>query len=173
MAQENIRLGTCRISYNGKDLGLTIGGVEVEVTTNTHSTTVDQFGETIVEERITGRNITVRAPLAETTLENMVAVMPGATLVEDSTDSTVKKVEVSTGVGTSLLSNAYELVLHPIDKAPDDASEDLIVPLAATPGAMSFAYKHDEERVYNAEFKGYPDANGLLFIYGDKAASAA
>lgn len=169
---ENIKMGTCKISFGGQDLGLTMGGVEVEVTTTTHETKVDQFGDTVVNERIMGRNIVIKAPLAETTLENMVRIMPGAELKTDDTKpgSPKKKVVVKTGVGISLLGLAQELTLHPIAMAEDDTSEDLVVPQAATAGAMSFAYKYDEERVFNCEFKGYPDSKtGALFFYGDKS----
>ncbi|CDT52556.1 conserved hypothetical protein [Vibrio coralliirubri] len=170
---ENIKLGTCRVTYDGQDLGLTAGGVEVEVTTSTHETTVDQFGETVVKEILTGRNITVSVPMVETTIENLVTIMPGATLVTDGSDPDKKKVEVGASVGADLLSSAKELVLHPIGLADTDKSEDLTIPLAATPGGMNFAYTLDQERVYQANFKGYPDLSkdGLLFIYGDTTAT--
>lgn len=94
--------------------------------------------------------------------------LSGATFSGGS-EPTAQRVEVATGVGVSLLDIAGELVLHPIALLSSDRSEDLVVPLAATPGAMSFAYKYDEERVFNAEFKGYPQQDGTLFLYGDKA----
>lgn len=171
----NIKMGTCKLLYNGVDLGFTMGGVEVEVTTTTHETKVDQFGDTVVNEHIMGRNIVVRAPLAETTLETMAAVIPGATLVTDNTNpqNPKKKVQVTSGTGISLLERAKELVLHPIAKPDSDKSEDLVIPLAATAGGMNFAYKYDEERVFNCEFKGYPVSDtGVLFIYGDKTVVA-
>ena len=163
---ENIRLGSCRVIYDDRDLGLTIGGVEVTVTTTTHQTKVDQFGETLVEETVTGRNILVKAPLAETTLENMASLMPGAELVVDGED---KAVVVKTGIGLSLIQSAKPLRLHPVHLPEDDKSEDLLIPLAGTAGAINFAYKVGEERVYASEFNGYPDANGVLFVYGDDA----
>lgn len=172
MGAENINLGTCKISLDGTDMGLTIGGVEVEASTNTHPTQVDQFGETIVAEHITGRNVVVKCPLAETTLENMAKVLPGATLITDGIDPLKKKVEVKTGVGINLLTTAKELVLHPIALPDADKSQDFVVPLAAAAGSINFAYKVNEERVYMAEFKGYPDADGVLFIYGDQTAQA-
>tara|TARA_R110000744_G_scaffold81833_12_gene160692 strand:+ start:4827 stop:5657 length:831 start_codon:yes stop_codon:yes gene_type:complete len=275
-------MGTCNISYDGVDLGLTMGGVEVDVTTSTHETKVDQYGDTIANEFIMGRMIAVKVPLAETTLENMEKIMPGATLTTDGVKAsgtvtvsavpiadesvtvngvemvfkavadvtadqinlaadasaqavaiagainssstaalllisatvdgavvtvsyndygptgnavtlvdgttgdvavsgatlsggvvaTASKVAVTSGVGISLLDSAKELILHPVENV-GDTSEDLIIPLAATPGGINFAYKHDQERVYMADFKGYPDAtqSGLLFIYGDKTAT--
>ncbi len=171
---ENIKMGTCKITLDGVDLGLTIGGVEAEVTTTTHETKVDQFGDTPATERIMGRSIVVRVPLAETTLENMAAIMPGSLMITDGTDPDKKKVEVRSGVGIDLLSTAKELILHPIEKPDADTSEDLVIPLANTAGGLQFAYKYDAERIYQCEFKGYPDSskNGLLFIYGDKTATA-
>lgn len=171
---DNIKMGTCSIKFDGVDLGLTMGGVEVTVETTTKETKVDQFGDTVASETIMGRNITVSAPLAETTLENMAALLPGATLVTDDTDSTKKKVEVPSGTGISLLGLAKEMILHPIELPESDTSEDLTIPLASTPGAMNFAYKYDEERIFNTTFKGYPDRDngGLLFIYGDKTATS-
>lgn len=172
---ENIRMGTCKILYDGKDLGFTTGGVEVAVETTTRETKVDQFGDTVANEYIMGRTITVSVPLVETTLDNMAAIMPGSTLVTDNTvpASPKKKVVVTSGTGLSLLERAKTLTLHPIAKPDNDKSEDLVVPLAATPGGMTFAYKYDEERVFNCEFKGYPDSEtGVLFIYGDEAVTA-
>lgn len=159
---QNVKIGVCRITFGDADLGYTKGGVEVEVATETHSTTVDQFGNTPISQYIMGRNITVRAPLAETTIENLALTMPG-TEVEGTTE---KKATVSTGIGTNLRDVAQELRLHPIGLAESDTSEDLVIPLAATAGAMTFAYRVDEERIFNVEFTGYPDNDGRLFYIG-------
>jgi hypothetical protein len=174
ISAENIKMGTCKILFDGVDLGLTMGGVEVQVETTTKETKVDQFGDTVANETIMGRNITVSMPLIETTLDNMVSLLPGTTKVIDATDPTKIKANVTSGTGISLILRAKELVLHPIELPDLDVTEDLTIPLAATAGSMSFAYKYDEERVFDTTFKGYPDrdAGGLLFIYGDKTATA-
>jgi hypothetical protein len=171
---QNIKIGTCKITLDGVDMGLTMGGVEVTVETTTKETRVDQFGDTVAQETIMGRNITVSMPLVETTLENMAKVFPGSEVITDATDLTKIKAEISTGTGISLLDRAKELILHPIELPETDVTEDLIIPLASTAGSMNFMYKYDEERVFNTTFKGYPDRanNGLLFIYGDKTAIA-
>lgn len=276
MGAENVKLGVCRVKLGGVDLGYTKGGVTVEVTTNTYPVTVDQFGESEINEYIMKRSVKVSVPLAETTLENLVNIMPGATLIENggsfatgtvtfaanpedgdtltlngvtftfkttpvgvndvqigaslgdtletlvsqltassapaisvanfeddgvdeltityktktelgnaftiaASDATVsaatlsggvsgkKRVDVVNGIGTDLLSTAKELTLHPIDNAETDTSEDFTVFKAATAGALNFAYKVDEERIYNVEFTGYPDQNNgdKLFAVGD------
>lgn len=274
MASENIRMGTCRVTYGGVDLGFTMGGVEVTVATTTHETKVDQLGDAVAAESIMGRTINVKAPLVETSVYNMTNVMPGATLnvvggastvgtitmattpvagdyvniggaiftfraaitfandvlvggsttiaatnlknvLNASTDVFVSRftwtssaaivtgtakikgtalnasplsagqvsitvtpfasgveptsanVSVTTATGQSLLSAAKELRLHPIAKLVSDTSEDLVIPLAACAGGMSFAYKYDSERVFDCEFKGYPNSStGVLFTYG-------
>ena len=84
----NVKLGVCSILYKGVDLGYTKGGVDVDVTTDTHQTMVDQFGDSIVNEWITKRNIKVTCPLAETTLDNLIAIMPGSTMKSNGTAAT-------------------------------------------------------------------------------------
>lgn len=167
---KNVKFGVCNVKYNDIDLGYTKGGVEVTVETNTHEVTVDQFGETPINESIMGRRITIKVPLAETTVENLIKIMPGARLEKDAVDETKTVVVVPSGVGVNLLDSAKKLVLHPKNLDADDHSEDLVVPCAATPGGMTFSYKVDDERLFDIEFKGYPDADGNLFYYGDTSA---
>ena len=284
---KNVKLGVCQVFFDGVDLGYTQGGVEVSVTTETHKVNVDQFGKTTINEYIMGREVKAKAPLAETTLENMVAVMPGASLtimggvaatgtitvttqpvandtilvngatvtfktaltgsgnevligaaaastasnlaaalsastdpliaaasysvagavvtvkfgnelaygstgkkgvegnaftlvtgtattkvtmsgatLTGGTDPTDASVSVPTGIGVNLLDLAKELRIHPQGKPLSDKSEDFVIPLAATSGALTFAYKLDAERIYNVEFTGYPDNNSKLFTIG-------
>lgn len=170
---QNVKLGVCRVTFGGTDLGFTKGGVEVSVETQTHEVTVDQMGDTPINEYITSRSCTVTVPLAETTLENLVKVMPGATLVTDTTESTKKYVTVPTATGQSLLKVAQVLILHPIANADNDKSDDFTVMRAATAGAMSYSYKLDDERIFSCEFKAYADEDGNLFKVGDTSAVAS
>lgn len=169
---KNVKLGICKVFYNDVDLGYTQGGVEVSVMTDLHDVEVDQFGKTIINQTILARKVMAKVPLAETTLDNLVAIMPGATLVTSGVAPNEKKrVDVTTGIGTNLYDIAQELRLHPIDKADLDKSEDFVIPKAATAGALQFVYKVDQERIYNTEFTGFPDpATGKLFSVGDPVA---
>ncbi|QNK01665.1 hypothetical protein [Dyella telluris] len=165
---QNVKIGVCKVTLDGTDLGYTKGGVDVEVTTDTHAVNVDQFGNTPISEYIMGRKISVTCPLAETTVENLKLIMPGTTVVTEGTGPTAKKQAlVQVGTGINLLNQAKKLVLHPIGLDDADQSEDLVIPLAATAGALKFAYKVDDERVFNAVFNGYPDpATKVLFTIG-------
>jgi hypothetical protein len=80
---ENVKLGVCSVLFDGVNMGYTKGGVEVEVATSSHEVKVDQYGETPIGEIITGRTVSAKVPLAETTLENLVAIMPGSQLITD------------------------------------------------------------------------------------------
>jgi len=172
---ENVKLGVCRITFDGNDLGLTKGGVEVDVTTNTHAVSIDQFGESVVNEYITKRSIKVKAPLAETTLDNLNIIMPGSSIVVNSSDPTKRRADVKNGIGKNLKKVAKSLKLHPVEvKDPLDDSEDLIIPLAATAGAMNFSFKHDQERIFNTEFNGYPNPiTKILFTLGNLVVGAS
>jgi hypothetical protein len=162
----NVKVGACRVTFDGVDLGYTQGGVEVMVTTETHKVNVDQFGKSIINEIIMGRTISVKVPLAETTLENLVKIMPGAVLTT-GTDVTKKRVDVPTGVGTDLLSIAKVLVLHPSANADANKNDDVTIPFAATSGAMQYAYTVDKERIFNVTFDGYPSpTTNLLYQVG-------
>jgi hypothetical protein len=284
---KNVKIGVCKVFYAGYDLGYTKGGVEVSVTTETYKVNVDQFGKTTINEYVMGRDVTAKVPLAETTAENLVATMPGATLttvggavatgtitittnptngetilvngytitfkttaavegdvtigaaatntatnlaaalnaltdakvsqavysasgavvtvkwgpsiiggtdgvkgtdgnaftlvtgtaaakvtmsgatLSGGTEPTSKIVSATTGTGTDLLTVAKELRLHPVGKPDSDRSDDFVIPLSATPGALTFAYKLEDERVFNVDFMGYPDsATGVLFKLG-------
>lgn len=161
----NVKLGVCKIIFGGQDLGYTKGGVEVVVTTETFKVEVDQFGKTPIKEYIIGREVSVKAPLAETTIQNIAALMPGATITGTAGSEVLN---VTTSVGADLLTLAKPLRLHPAALPDTDKSEDFVIYRAATPGALNFAYKLDAERIYNADFVGYPDvATGKLFAIGD------
>jgi hypothetical protein len=162
---ENVQLGTCSVTFDAVDLGLTKGGVEVNVATMTYKVSVDQFGATEINEYITGRSCLVKVPMAETDLTLLAGVIPDAVL---TTNGAKSKIDVKTSTGKSLRNFAGILKLHPIALQASDANNDFTVPIAAPKGEFTFAYKLDEERIYNVEFQGYPDlATDILYVIGD------
>ena len=172
---KNVKLGVCRVYFgeNEEDLGFTKGGVDVSIATETHEVTVDQLGNTPINEYIIARTAEVTIPLAETTLENAVKIMPGAKLNSDASDLTKRYVDVPTGTGLSLLDYAQKLRLHPIANADTNREDDFVLFKAATPGEMDYSYNVDEERIFSCKFKGYPDEDGKLFALGDVTALAS
>lgn len=158
MARENIKLGACNVTFKGTQLGLTKGGVEVSVETTTYPITVDQHGETSIDEFITKRQFKVTVPMAETTLALLGLVIPGSKV-------TSGQLVVSNAIGVSLIDGAGLLTLVPVSGGNDEPVEFV---KANTAGNFSFAYRHNQERVYNVEFTAYPDDAGDLAKFGKK-----
>ena len=150
---KNIKLGACKVSFGGQDLGYTKGGVEVEVSTETLKVTVDQLGQTTISELVQGRNVKVTAPLAESVLANLVNLMPGSTMSADK-----NTLSISSAQGINLVDVAQGLVLTP----QDGTDFILTLPKAATGGNFTMAYKSDDVRVFSVEFNAYPDDTGVL-----------
>lgn len=163
---ENLEMGVCTATFKTTDLGLTKGGVEVQIATDTSMIVADQFGDTAIDEIIKGRKVTVKVPMAERDLDKLLVVTPGSTLVTGAAGS--KKLTIGSGIGASLRSSAGPLILHPKAQAAGDKSRDFVVPIANCKGDMTFAYKVDDQRVYMVEFHGYVDlTNDALCVFGD------
>lgn len=281
---KNVNLGVCSVVYGGNNLGLTSGGVDITIKTETKQVMVDQYGKTPVNEYIMGRTVGVKVPLAETTLFNLAQSLPGSNMITagsiaatntitiaaqpttgqtitvagvtitfvtaavtntnqvtiggttaltatalgafltattDSTlaglftnivtttavaltvaakgsagnallaatgtagasvtvatatftggiDGTVLRIDVSPNVSFNLLATAKVLTLHPVARAAADTSDDFTLLYCAPKGDISYSYKLDAERIYTAEFNGYPDPlTGKLFAIGNIAA---
>lgn len=166
-----LEMGPCNVKFKTVDLGLTKGGVEVDFSTDVANVNADQFGDSVIDQYIKGRAIKVKVPMAERDLTKFATVFPGSTLV---TNGLNKKLVIKSAVGTSLRALAGVLVLHPSALAAIDLSKDLVVPIAMSKGDMSYAYKHDDQRVYMLEFEGFTDlTTGDLFVLGDPALVAA
>jgi hypothetical protein len=131
---DNVKLGVCYVLFDGVDLGYTKGGVEVEVSTKTHEVTVDQFGETPIGEIITGRMVSAKVPLAETTLENMLSVMPGSTLVSDGAKATGSVTFVTTAPANNdaVTINGYTFAFKTAPTGPYDLAIPASISAAAT-----------------------------------------
>ena len=78
----NVKIGVCRVTFDGVDLGYTKGGCEVDVSTETHKVEVDQFGKSPINEVIMGRMVKAKVPMAETTIDKMYLIMPGSSVVQ-------------------------------------------------------------------------------------------
>ncbi|MGV1754831.1 hypothetical protein [Agrobacterium sp. CG674] len=136
---ENVKLGVCSVLFDGVDLGFTKGGVEVEVATSTHEVTVDQLGDTPIDEIITGRTVQATVPLAETTLDNLVAIMPGSELVSDGA-----KASGSVTFSTAAPVNGDKVTIAGVDftfKTVPVTINDMDIPATIAAAAAALAIK--------------------------------
>jgi len=168
----NFKLGPVQITIGGNDMGKTEGGVTVALTESSVPLHTDQDGETPVDEIITGTSITVTGNLAENTLDN-IATLAKTSVVSDASDPQKQKVEVGANVGYSLFANAVEVVLKPYDGGvvSTNANDWLTIPKAGIKFNGNLQYDLKTQRVIGFTITGYPDANGVLAIFGDMTAT--
>lgn len=136
---KNVKLGPCAVLFDGVDLGYTQGGVEVEVQTNTHEVKVDQFGDTPINDLVTGRIVTAKVPLAETTVENMARLMPGSTVVGNG----VKASQTVTFVTAAPVNNDAVVIAGTAFtfKTSPVGVNDMAIPASITAAATALAAK--------------------------------
>lgn len=166
---ENIKLGPAKVTFDTTTvLETTIGGVQLNYSATYRETTTDQTGTTPVKKHRTGQAVSVVVPFAEQDLSKLAALLPGSTLISGATSGT-KRIEIDAEV-IDLLDFAKELVLEPIS----GTVEDTVTLFKAAPELeISQSYTHDNERVWNVTFVGYPDAANAnkLFSIGDPNAA--
>lgn len=158
------KIGVCNVKFGEKELGTTKDGVTVTIASETAAVEIDQSISPI-DEILTKLTVEVEIPLAELDLTVLESVIPNSKL----TGSSPKKLVVDGNTSGSLLELADELVLTPISGDSDDTFT--VLKAAFTPD-ISFSYTKGEQRVFKLKAKGYTDANGDLFLWGDKAATA-
>ena len=167
----NYRLGPCQILYKSADLGKTFGGVRVTAAQTTVEIKTDQDGETPVDEFKTGTQIKVAGNLAEITLANFAAQFHTTV----TTDGTKQKVEVTPGVGTSLLDQGGVLIIKPYvaGVVTDDANKWITLHNAGMKASMDLGFDATTQQVMAFEAVGYPDSStGIIATFGDITASS-
>ena len=171
MAISNYQLGPCKVEFpEGTDLGKTQGGVTVTVEETFAALNTDQDGESPVDEYVTGTQVTVEGNLAEITLDNVAKLYKQE--VVGTGDS--RKVEISTNVGTSLLSESDVMIIKPYDggTVSGTANDWITLHHAALKATGSLSFNATDQRVLAFSATGYPDsATGLIATFGDTAAS--
>lgn len=170
---QNIKLGPCKVTWDVEGtpvvLETTKGGVTLKYTESTKTVTVDQYGDTPVDELVIGRQAEINVPFAESDLTKLSKLIPGATLVTNGTDPSKKRVDILANNVISLFDAAKKLKLEPLSSkaTPNDA---VILYKAGPRVELDLKYSYDGELIYNVTFKGYPDTDGKLISFGDEDA---
>lgn len=141
-----IKLGTCRVYYDGTDLGYTKGGVMFRMIPNTYDVTVDDLGDNVpLKIYDMGYNVEVDVPLAQHTLALLKIAVP----VLNTAGST----ETYGGsIGDEIVGK--ELILDPIY-----ATRGLKCTLykAVPQSNIEFSYVNTAEKIIMVTFRGTPD----------------
>ena len=156
-----LRLGACRVTLNGVDLGWTRDGISLGLKTTTKKTEIDHFGAVEIRERVTTRALTIKTSLLAVQLNTLISVFYNAGIAVAGNTA-----GVSSGYGLVLSQGGVSMSLHPVDKPDNDISEDIFVPVVTTSGNLDYTFKGDTERAFGVEFLGYPDSTNILFYFG-------
>ena len=121
--QTKMDLGPVRVTYNGVDLGGTLDNATVKIKYDLGEIKSDQTGSTALDHRIVGLKITVETALAEVQDKTKWKVaFPYADLITSGPNKALLFMNKN---GLSLYDVANVLVLHPLNKADADLSQDL------------------------------------------------
>lgn len=164
----NVQLGVCSVTFNGVDLGHTKGGVEYSYEPEWHETTVDKYGNTVVEARLIGEKITVKVPFAEFTIANLRNAMP----VANFAGAANARITLGESAGAKASALAAQLVLHPIFEGT--RRHDIVLHKAFVNSQVVLNHKIDEEKVFEVEFMALLDESktdgNYLGLIGDSTA---
>jgi len=147
----NVQLGICDVSFNGVDLGHTIGGVEVSYEPEHHDVMVDKYGNTVVQKYLIGEKLTAKLALAEFTIANLRNAMPQATFAGAANS----RITLGAAAGKKATDDAAQLVLHPRNEGT--RRHDVVIYKAYVGSTVVLAHKNDEEKVIEVTFEALLD----------------
>jgi hypothetical protein len=168
-----IQLGPCSVTVyhpvlGSVDLGHTIGGVAATYTPSFYESKVDKFGDSVVEQFVTGERMKVEGNLAEFALTNLRALINAGTLQGDDS------VSVGSVAGKRASDNAFLVVVHPLAYASTVRDYDVSIFKAVSVGELKLEHKNDGEKVLPFVFDGLIDENrsdgSMLAFIGDSIA---
>ena len=161
----NVQLGPCRVTYKGRDMGHTIGGVTVTYKPKFHDVKVDKYGDSIVEKFLVGEALEAEANLAEWTLANLTDAIAESTAQGDDS------ISMGSVSGKKASDQGGLLVLHPLAYADSVRDYDVSIYKAVVSGEVKIENKNDGEKVLPVKFEGLIDENrsdgNLLGFIGD------
>ncbi|MET3846875.1 hypothetical protein [Paenibacillus sp. OAE614] len=167
---DKIKLGPCKVVFKkGADevtIDRTKGGVVLTYEETTREITIDQTGDTPVDELITKRAANVDVPMVGNDLDKLKTFIPGAEMVVDKDDPTKRRVDVYANKIISLMDYADVVKIVPL--AESATEEDTVILRKAAPRVqLNNTYSYENELVTNVSFKGYPGEDGRLISFGD------
>lgn len=164
----NVQLGVCSVSFNGVDLGHTIGGVEVTYEPVNQDVMVDKYGDTVVEKYLTGEKWTAKVPMAEFTIANLRRAIPQSQFAGAAN----ARITIGAAAGKKASDDAAQLVLHPINEGT--ARHDMVFYKAIATSEVTISMKNDEAKVIEVTFEALLDETksdgNYLGLIGDSTA---
>lgn len=142
-----------KITLGGVDLGHTVDGTEINIDREFVEVKTDIYGNTPVDYVLSGQKATVKLKLAEITPGVLTYVLPEADYDVGSADD---HLHFGTKAGYSLRQDALELVITP-QAGNADGGRTITLFKAVSNEPVNFAYKIDEQSVYEVTFTALVD----------------
>lgn len=142
-----------RITLGGVDLGHTVDGAEVSIEREFVEVKTDLYGNTPVDFVLSGQKASVKLKLAEITPGTLSYAIPESDYDVGVADD---HLHIGTKAGYSLRDDALELVITPQGKNTD-GQRTITLFKAVSTEPVSFAYKIDEQTVYEVTFTALVD----------------
>lgn len=141
------------VTLGGADLGHTVDGVEINIERELTEVKCDIFGNTPVDYVLSGQKATVKLKLAEITPGILSFAIPETDYDLGTADD---HLHFGTKAGYSLRSDALQLVITP--QGSNTLNEKTITFWkAVSTDNITFAYKIDEQTVYEVTFTALVD----------------
>jgi hypothetical protein len=153
------------------DLGGTLSNVVVKTEFSKGEIKADQFGDSVLDRRVSGLMLSVTTEIAEVQLkDNWKVVLPHAKLVDGGGGN--KSIYLQSMVGDSDLANAKQLLLHPLSKADSDKSGDLLIYKACAVAVTEIPFGPKTQAALKIVWNALLDTSispARLALYGDPA----
>lgn len=161
-----------RVTYDGIDLGATLGNVVVSIKYSKSNILADQSGTTVRDRRVSGIEITVTTELAEILKKDTMKVaFPNAVKLGTGTND-LAALDFVDAIGAGDQALAAELILHPLDTADVNLGRDWIFYKAIASAEASGTYGPTEQTRYKVTWNILPDESATpnkFMRYGDPA----
>ena len=165
---QNFELTPCRITYDGIDLGGSLGNVKVNITYDKAEIKADQFGSSVLDRVNSGINCTIETELVEYKNKDILKVVfPNSVELVSGPN---KASYFVSKVGEHDLSLAKQLKLHPLSLADANLSGDYLFYQAVADGKSTVTFGPNEQIKLKIIWNTYLDTTltpARLFFHGD------
>jgi len=161
-------LTPCRVTYKGVDMGGTLENVTVKFKYDKAEIKADQLGSTVLDRRVSGMMVEIETSLAQVQdYDKLKSIFPNIDLL---TSGGNKSALFTSKLGVSDYDLAGELILHPLNKADADKSQDWLFYKATASEDSEIVFSPTEQQKLKVIWRVYPDMGSTdyrMFLHGD------
>lgn len=147
--------GPCRVTFDGVDIGHTLGGITLQSNREFTKVMVDRYGSTPVDFVLNGTELTIELTLAQPDYRQLDLSMPETSSYDGA--GTSDRADLGGDAGYSVRGDAKALVIHPLKNAATVFTDDVTIYKAVSVSAVEIPYKVDEQQAVKLTFTALVD----------------